>query len=173
MQLGYAEVIEILRIVDSCGIGELRLEVGELRLHVVKGGIAEATGHFTGFAADAAQGKAGAEPMLSQTRETAATQQGFGTAPVNAKTDAALIPVTAPMVGTFYRAPAPDAAPFVDVGHCVQPDTPVGIVEVMKLMNTVNAGVAGTVREIRAADAQLVEYGQVLILIEADEIAHA
>ncbi len=73
--------------------------------------------------------------------------------------------VVAPLLGTFYRAPKPGAEPYVGTGATVQEDSIVGIIEVMKLMNTVRAGVAGTVIEILAADGALVEYGQVLLRV--------
>ncbi|MFO1402402.1 MAG: biotin/lipoyl-containing protein [Steroidobacteraceae bacterium] len=73
--------------------------------------------------------------------------------------------VSSPLLGTFYRAPKPGAPPFVDVGSLVEPDTVIAIVEVMKLMNTVRAGVHGTVSEILARDGELVEYGQALLRV--------
>ena len=76
--------------------------------------------------------------------------------------------VTAPMVGTVYLAPEPGAAPFVSVGQRVEADTPVCIVEVMKLMNMIPAGQAGVVRQILVGDAQAVEFGQPLFVISAD-----
>ena len=76
--------------------------------------------------------------------------------------------IKAPMVGTFYRAPAPGAKPFVEAGARVERDSVVCIIEVMKLMNSIRAGIAGTVREIRAENGDPVEFGQVLILIEPD-----
>ena len=76
--------------------------------------------------------------------------------------------VKAPMVGTYYSAPAPGAAPFVGVGQKVAADSVVCIIEVMKLMSSISAGVAGTVKEIRVADAEPVQFGQVLIVIEPD-----
>ena len=76
--------------------------------------------------------------------------------------------VKSPMVGTFYRAPAPGAPPFVEVGQKVAPDSVVCILEVMKLMNSIAAGVSGTVREIRVGDSQPVEFAQVLIVIEPE-----
>jgi acetyl-CoA carboxylase biotin carboxyl carrier protein len=76
-----------------------------------------------------------------------------------------LVDVTAPVVGTFYRAPSPGATPFVEVGSSVAPETQVCIVEVMKLMSSVAAGVAGTVVEICRSDAEPVEYGDVLLRI--------
>ena len=69
------------------------------------------------------------------------------------------------MVGTFYRAPQPGAPPFVEVGQAVKPDSVVGIIEVMKLMNSITAGVHGTVEQILVGDASQVEAGQPIIVI--------
>jgi len=74
--------------------------------------------------------------------------------------------IEAPMLGVFYRAPSPGAAPFVDVGARVEPDTIVCIIEVMKMMNSVPAGVAGTIAEIHVENAEAVEYGQPLFRVE-------
>ena len=76
--------------------------------------------------------------------------------------------VRAPLPGTFYRAPMPGAPPFVDVGSRVEPDTVVGIVETMKLMNSVSAGAHGTVELIPLANAQFAERGAVLMWIRED-----
>jgi len=76
--------------------------------------------------------------------------------------------VKAPNLGTFYRAPKPGAAPFVEVGQRVEPSTEICLIEVMKLFTSVQAGVAGTVRHIAVADAELVEGGQALIYIERE-----
>ena len=73
--------------------------------------------------------------------------------------------VTAPLLGTFYRAPKPGAPPFVEVGSAVEEDTIIGIIEVMKLMNTVRAGTRGKVLEILAQDGALVEYGETLMRV--------
>ncbi|MBX5459678.1 MAG: acetyl-CoA carboxylase, biotin carboxyl carrier protein [Steroidobacteraceae bacterium] len=73
--------------------------------------------------------------------------------------------IASPLLGTFYRAPKPGAPPFVEVGSEVQEDTVVAIIEVMKLMNTVRAGVRGRVTEVLAADGVLVEYGQALFRV--------
>ena len=74
--------------------------------------------------------------------------------------------VCAPNLGTFYRAPKPGAPPYVAVGQKVEAATEVCLIEVMKLFTSVRAGVAGTVREVLAEDAQLVEFDQPLFLIE-------
>jgi acetyl-CoA carboxylase biotin carboxyl carrier protein len=82
-----------------------------------------------------------------------------------AAADGALVDVTAPMVGTFYRAPSPGAPPFVEVGAEVAEDTAVCIIEVMKLMNSVAAGVRGTVAEVCAGNGEPIQYGDVLFRI--------
>jgi len=74
--------------------------------------------------------------------------------------------VCAPLVGTFYRAPEPGAPPFVQAGDLVQPGQQIGIVEAMKLMNPVEADVTGRVVEVLVGDAEPVEYGQPLVLVE-------
>lgn len=76
------------------------------------------------------------------------------------------VAIVSPMIGTFYRAPAPGAPPFVDVGARVEHDTIVCIIEVMKMMNSVPAGVAGTIAEVHVENAQAVEYGQPLFRVE-------
>ena len=70
------------------------------------------------------------------------------------------------MVGTFYRAPSPEDPPYVEVGSKVNVGDPICVIEVMKLFTTVHAEVAGTVTQIGVADAQLVEFGQMIFMIE-------
>ena len=70
------------------------------------------------------------------------------------------------MLGTFYRAESPGAEPFVQVGSEVTAETTVCIIEVMKMMNSVPAGVSGVISEIVAENAQLVEYGEPLFLVK-------
>jgi acetyl-CoA carboxylase biotin carboxyl carrier protein len=82
--------------------------------------------------------------------------------------DASLVAVRAPLPGTFYRAPRPGAAPFVEVGSRVGADTVVGIVETMKLFNSVTAGAAGTVAEICLDNAEFADRGATLLRIRAD-----
>jgi acetyl-CoA carboxylase biotin carboxyl carrier protein len=79
-----------------------------------------------------------------------------------------LVAVRAPLPGTFYRAPRPGAAPFVEVGSRVGTDTVVGIVETMKLMNSVTAGADGTVAQICLGNAEFAPHGTTLLRIRAD-----
>ena len=83
--------------------------------------------------------------------------------------DSQLVAVRAPLPGTFYRAPRPGAAPFAEVGSRVGADTVIGIVETMKLMNSVPAGVAGVVAEFCVTNAELVAQGAALLRIRAGE----
>lgn len=76
------------------------------------------------------------------------------------------VAVKAPNLGTFYRAPKPGAAPYVEIGQTVTADTEVCLIEVMKLFTSVRAGVAGTVRSVVVQDAEMVEHDQVLLYIE-------
>ena len=77
-----------------------------------------------------------------------------------------LVPIESPVVGTFYAAPAPDADPFVEIGTVVEPGQTVCIVEAMKIMNEIEAETRGRVVRILAQNAQPVEYGQKLFLLE-------
>jgi acetyl-CoA carboxylase biotin carboxyl carrier protein len=83
-----------------------------------------------------------------------------------AAVDGGGLTIEAPMLGVFYRAPSPGAPPFVDVGTRVERDTIVCIIEVMKMMNSVPAGIAGTIAEIHVQNAAAVEYGQPLFRVE-------
>ena len=130
-------------------------------VHVVAGG--NTAGHATAPAAT------GAPPVSSTpAREVSAAA---GEAPAETAAPAAksnTTDVESPMVGTFYRAPAPDAPPYVEVGDHVGKGQTLCILEAMKLMNELEAEVAGTVREVCIGNGEPVEYGQVLFRIEPD-----
>jgi acetyl-CoA carboxylase biotin carboxyl carrier protein len=93
---------------------------------------------------------------------------GGGTQAPAGGAELGLVAVRAPLPGTFYRAPRPGAPPFVEVGGQVSTDTVIGIVETMKLMNSVPAGVVGTIAEICVANAEFAAQGATLLLIRAD-----
>jgi acetyl-CoA carboxylase biotin carboxyl carrier protein len=137
MALSDDDVTEILRIIDESKLAELRIETPEFRLHVRRGGGAP---------------PAGEAPPAEEAR------------PAPAANGAATI--DAPMLGTFYRAEAPGATPFVEVGARVEEDTVVCLIEVMKMMNSIRAGTSGTIVEVCAENAQLVEFGQALFRVE-------
>jgi acetyl-CoA carboxylase biotin carboxyl carrier protein len=97
---------------------------------------------------------------------SAATPSSAPAAPAAAAIPAHWVAVKAPNLGTFYRAPKPGAAPYVQIGQSVMPETEVCLIEVMKLFTSVRAGIAGTVRQIAVQDAEMVEHDQVLLYIE-------
>lgn len=155
-KLTQQDVQEILNLVESAEhVVEFSLKYGDVEVHVSR---REQAHQLQPTATPAA-------PSAAATRETDAVPGA-----VAAKAPGAVAPgmtaIKSPMVGTFYRAPSPGATPFVAVGQKVTPDSVVCIIEVMKLMSSISAGVQGTVREIRVADSEPVQFGQVLIVIE-------
>ena len=157
MPLSDEDVREILRIIDESTLTELQIETEGFSLHVRKGGgDAEASGRPR--AREVSEGDAVGRPP-------GGSEASVSTPPPAAKADG-LATITAPMLGTFYRAEAPGKPPFVDVGQRVEPDTIVCIIEVMKMMNSVTAGVSGTVAAVVPENAELVEYGQPLFRVE-------
>jgi acetyl-CoA carboxylase biotin carboxyl carrier protein len=138
MPLSEDDVREILRLIDESDVEELRIETDDLSLHVVRG-----------------EGVEAATPV-EEIRP-----------PATGPTDG-LLTIEAPMIGTFYRAEAPGARPFVEVGASVEPTTVVCLIEVMKMMNSVHAGVAGTIVEVCVENAELVEYGTPLFQVQPE-----
>ena len=159
-KLTQEDVQQILRLIHASEhVAEFHLKFGDVEIALSREGGA-ALGRFAGATA----------PAATSAQAPAPTPALPSTTPVPASNEVppGATAVKAPMVGTFYRAPAPGAPPFVAVGARVEPDATVCIIEVMKLMNSIRAGVRGTVREIRVEDAQPVEFGQVLIVIEPE-----
>jgi acetyl-CoA carboxylase biotin carboxyl carrier protein len=144
------DVREILRIIDESQLDELRIEMAGFRLHVRRGGSPPA--EPPPDRERAPQPERAPEPGAPEPADVASTN-GAAT-------------IEAPMLGTFYRASAPGEQPFVEVGSKVDPDTVVCLIEVMKMMNSVKAGVSGTVVEVCAANAELVEYGEPLFRVD-------
>ena len=158
MPLNDGDIREILRIIDESDLDELDIQTPGFSLHVRKGAAAvEGSGSAGAAAADVLPRTppAGA-PTPPSSAPAAPTSDGLQT-------------VTSPMLGTFYRAEAPGAAPFVEVGAKVDPETTVCIIEVMKMMNSVPAGVSGTIAEITADNGQLVEYGDPLFRVTPEK----
>jgi acetyl-CoA carboxylase biotin carboxyl carrier protein len=157
MPLNDADVREILRIIDESELDELSIETDGFSLHVRKSGAPEG--------APLGVGGARSEPVRESTDSERAPAAPAGPSDTPASTDA-LETVLSPMLGTFYRAEAPGAEPFVEVGAAVDPETTVCIIEVMKMMNSVPAGVSGTIAEVVPENGQLVEYGEPLFRVK-------
>ena len=147
MALTDDDVREILRLIDESDVAELRVETEAFSLYVRRSG---------------------------DTRPSVPVEQDapVASAPTATRLDGAvadqLRTVSSPMLGIFYRAQAPGAEPYVNVGARVEPHTIVCLIEVMKMMNSVPAGVAGTIVEVCAENAQLVEFGEPLFQVRPD-----
>jgi acetyl-CoA carboxylase biotin carboxyl carrier protein len=159
VSLTAADVAEIMRLVEQSGFDELTLEIDGMKLSLRRGASA-------GSAVDAAvQVLADGAPTVAPAAPASSTPQAAAESKAPAPTDPNVHDVASPLLGTFYRAPKPGAPPFVEVGAQVEEETVVAIIEVMKLMNTVRAGVRGTVAEILLGDGALAEYGETLLRV--------
>lgn len=170
MDLTNEDVLTILKIIDESDYDDVRLEIGDFKLHVQKQGSAEPSlpqapsGHAeTAGVALPAVVRSGREvaPPITTAIHKAVVEEAI---------PEGLVAVRAPMLGTFYRAPSPGEKPFVEVGDNVSSNDTVCLMEVMKLFISVKAGVTGTVVKILVENATMVEYEQPLILIEQDLI---
>ena len=165
MELSEDDVLHILKLIDESKFDYFQLEVGELKITVSKG---------DPIPTNSTPQPVSAAPVTSA--PAAPAGRPVPAAPAPPQTDASkiasraaaegLLTITAPLLGTFYVAPEPGAPPFTQVGALVTEDTTVGLIEVMKVFNSVRSGVRGTVVEVVAQNGQFVEYGQTLFLIK-------
>ncbi|MGB1658215.1 MAG: acetyl-CoA carboxylase biotin carboxyl carrier protein [Longimicrobiales bacterium] len=155
------EFIErLISAFDDSGVDSLEIERGGTRVRLAK--TPPQTAAPVAIAAPAAAAPVAAvAPAAAPAPEAAPAAGAPAAAPASN-----LIEVTSPMVGTFYRAPAPDAPSYVDVGSKVSPGDTLCIIEAMKLMNELECEVSGTIAEICVENAQPVEFGQVLFRVD-------
>jgi acetyl-CoA carboxylase biotin carboxyl carrier protein len=160
------EVKELVRLISSTDISELHLENGQVRITIKRGATAAVAGlpqvqpssvytppaTLPATAANSPVSKIGHDPMHGEEIALGADEQL----------------IVAPMVGTFYSAPAPNEPAFLQEGDHVEPGQPVGIIEAMKMMNTIESEVAGRVLRILVQNAQPVEYGQPLMVVQTE-----
>ncbi len=158
MELSEDDVLHILKLIDESKFDYFQLEVGELKITVSKGDPIP-LGNSAQPVAISATPAAAPQPAPAPVAAAAA-------APKAAAIPAGHLAVTAPILGTFYVAPEPGAPPFVTVGQQVTEDTTCGLIEVMKVFNSVRAGVKGTIVEVVAANGTFVEFGQTLIIVK-------
>lgn len=148
----------LIRVFDDSGVDSLEIEKGGSRIKLSKTPPA-AAGPVV-FAGEPAAARPTSGPAPAPTEAPKAAER---TPSPSARE---LLEITSPMVGTFYRAPAPDAPAYVDVGQRVSPGDTLCIIEAMKLMNELLCEVSGTVVEVCVQNAQPVEYGQVLYRVD-------
>ncbi|GGA63186.1 acetyl-CoA carboxylase biotin carboxyl carrier protein subunit [Neiella marina] len=145
------KVKKLIELVEESGISELEITEGEESVRISRGGTVVAAAPIA--AAPVAAAPVAAAPAAAPAvAEPAAEVAGHA--------------VKSPMVGSFYRSPAPGAAPFVEVGQTVNVGDTLCIIEAMKMMNQIESDKAGVVKAILAEDGQAIEFDEPLIIIE-------
>ena len=149
----FEEICELIQLVGSSGVANVEVEHAGSRVRI--------EGRTQVVAAQTAPSVAAASPAPQPAPEALVAGES-GTA-IPEEDD--LHPVSSPIVGTFYRAPNPDADPYVKVGDFVEQGQTLCIVEAMKLMNEIEADISGTVVKVLPENAQPVEYGESLFMV--------
>jgi len=156
------EIREILRLLERYGVQDFSLQRGDSRIRVRKGGVLEEPG----------QVRYREIPVTEGPSTAVSPPQGFPAEPPSPPAGEQLTVgenqflVTSPIVGTFYRAPSPEAPSYVDVGSAVTKGAVLCIVEAMKIMNEIECEVTGKISTILVENAQPVEYGQPLFIVD-------
>lgn len=168
MDLTDADVNAILKLLENSAFGDLELETPEFRLTLRRTQDGEWTRESATLRSAQLLRPAEVRPPAASPELAAAVAPGMVSAPRTADSRAGVVDVRTPLPGTFYRSPKPGAAPFVDLGTQVSANTVIAIVETMKLMNSIYAGVAGRVVEICMGDGSSALQDAVLMRIAAD-----
>lgn len=156
-KLSYEELLQIVKVFESSlEFNELHLKYGDVEIDLRKHGAALSSVTAQRINANVPVPKATAQPSVPPSVSAGAFPSGACV-------------VKSPMVGTFYCASEPGATPFVKVGQRVTANMTVCIIEVMKLMNSVQAGSAGIVTHVLVKDGDAVEFGQTLVVIDPDD----
>ncbi len=148
------KVKTLIDLVQQSGISELEISEGEERVRISRGPLAHA----------AVASQMAAAPVVYPAALPSAPDAGTSAVPETPAAPQGFV-LKSPMVGTFYRSSAPGVQPFVEVGQTVKADDAVCIIEAMKLLNEIEAGHEGVIKEILAENGQPVEYGQPLMVI--------
>lgn len=146
------EIKTIVKLMSEHDLTEFKIQADECNLCIRRGGSAP-TQIVTHMAAPSAVSVAAAPASAAVP----------AAAPVAA---APALTIDSPLVGTFYRSPSPEAQPFIKIGDKVAPDTVIGIIEAMKVLNEIKAEKSGVIKEILVENGQPVEYGEALFVIE-------
>lgn len=155
MSFSYDEISEILKLIDNSSCDELIVETADMKLVVRRNGASSGPAVVSELKTSALPPSTG-QPAPPETRAASPKiEPGQGQ-----------IEVSAPMVGTFYRAPSPEAPPFVEIGSAVRKGQPLCLIEVMKLFTTIAADQDGRITQILPANGDLVEFDQVLFVVE-------
>lgn len=159
MELTQEEVLKILDLIEKSNFDYMQLQVGELKLTVSKGN------YVPGSNAEVQPKSATTAKPQAKTKQARPKEKTAPKPKAAAKVDGGL-EIPAPMVGTFYAAPEPGAAPFVRLGSTIDEETTVGLIEVMKVFNAVQSRVRGTIADVCVQNGEFVEYGQTLFVVK-------
>ena len=162
MELSEDDVLHILKLIDESKFDYFQLEVGDLKITVSKGDPLP----IQGAAPTSVAAAPNPVPVTAPQPSAPPVAAPVASAPKPAAIPAGHLAITAPLLGTFYVAPEPGAPPFVQVGQQVTEDTTVGLIEVMKVFNSVRAAVKGTIVEVVAQNGSFVEFGQTLYIVK-------
>lgn len=157
MALNFSELRELLLALNQTDISELTLKSDEFELKVRRGTAIESVA--------APPSETPSRAAIAPIAEVSAPPSPAVSSPPPPVSENRFLEIKSPMVGTFYRAPAPDEAPFVEVGDRIKSGQTVCIIEAMKLMNEIESELTGEIVEILVQNAQPVEFGQVLMRI--------
>lgn len=160
MKLTNDDVQDILNLLKVSTFNELHLQTDRFKLSLRRSGDCEWTQATQELSA----------PNLLQSVTAPAASASSAPAPKAAEAVDGLVDIRTPLLGTFYRSPKPGSPPFVEVGSQVEKETVVAIVETMKLMNSVYAGVRGKIVEICLGDADFAEHGGVLMRVQPEGV---
>tara|TARA_B100001057_G_scaffold433311_1_gene462118 strand:+ start:711 stop:1208 length:498 start_codon:yes stop_codon:yes gene_type:complete len=165
MSLTGKDVAEIARLLSESQFSSLDLKLGSTKLRIRRDGGGGSRGRWVADEDESSdetqpQGEAGVEPPPSPPPS--------GSAEPASEAGDGEVDVPAPLLGNYYAAPRPGEDPFVEVGDRVEPDTIIAIIEVMKLMNSVRAGVSGTVTAVLPENGSAIEKGQAIIRVKVD-----
>ena len=169
MSFTHDDVQRIIQLLNTSHFDELHLELDGIKLDLRRHGAGSAATASPAStpSPDLAAAAAPARTLSASASSASAASPSSPVAAAGTTTSGDLLEVRAPMLGVFYRSPKPGADPFVTPGTVVEPETVIGIIEVMKLMNSVPANLRGEVVEVLAKDGELVEYDQVLMRVRA------
>ncbi|MBN1527249.1 MAG: acetyl-CoA carboxylase biotin carboxyl carrier protein [Candidatus Omnitrophica bacterium] len=146
------EIKDMINLMNDNGLSELEVEKDGLRIKLRKGAAGAGIEKTVEFVPAPAAAQGAAAQPAPKTTEKAESKN--------------VVEIKSPMVGTFYKAPSPEAAPYVNIGDTIEPGQVICIIEAMKLMNEIKSEVKGKIVDIQAENAEPIEFGQVLFVVE-------
>jgi acetyl-CoA carboxylase biotin carboxyl carrier protein len=154
--MNISEIRKLVEIIKANDLTEFELDEGDFSIRIRRGG-------YEGSVVMPQMAQPASQPLAAAPIAAAPVTSSQPSAPAE---EAGVETINSPMVGTFYRSPSPDSAPFVSEGASIKEDSVVCIIEAMKVMNEIQAEIKGSVVEILVADGEPVEFGQPLLKVK-------